>query len=83
MAKKVMMIIELSFAKYGNLFNWFLLTDDDTFIFTKNAFKFMSTHSDSDALTYGYNFKTIVKGVFGANVANPLMSIESSSWILS
>ena len=81
MAKKVMMIIQLSFAKYGNLFNWFLLTDDDTFIFTKNAFKFMSTHSDSDALTYGYNFKTIVKGGYHSGGGSVLFPHKSMSLI--
>jgi glycoprotein-N-acetylgalactosamine 3-beta-galactosyltransferase len=60
MAEKVMNTIKLSYDMYGQNHNWFLLVDDDTFIFYDNLIKFIKTKSSKRAFTYGYNFKSVV-----------------------
>ena len=57
MAEKVMLIIRTVYLNYGQIFNWFLLTDDDTFIFTRNLFEFIKSKNPKQPVTYGYNFK--------------------------
>jgi hypothetical protein len=60
MAEKVLTIVSSAFNQYGDLYKWFLLTDDDTFTFVDNLRSFVSKRSFEDPVTYGYNFKVIV-----------------------
>jgi glycoprotein-N-acetylgalactosamine 3-beta-galactosyltransferase len=60
MAEKVFAILEAAYKDYGNLYKWFLLTDDDTFTFVDNMHRFTSKKSFKEPVTYGYNFKVIV-----------------------
>ena len=62
MANKVFEIIRKAYDSYFDDYNWFLLADDDTFIFVDHLYKFISTRSSEDFLTYGYNFKVTVPG---------------------
>ena len=59
MAEKVLDTIKLSYDAYGKNYNWFLLVDDDTFIFYDNLIKFIRTKSSKRAFTYGYNYKSV------------------------
>ena len=58
MALKMMLTLREVYKKYGKVYNYFLITDDDTFIFTRNLFKFLRSKDPKQPLTYGYNFKT-------------------------
>ena len=60
MAGKILTLIKTTFQAYEKEFKWFLLADDDTFIFVDNLYKFISKISYKDPLTYGYNFKVII-----------------------
>lgn len=59
MAEKVMDTIKMSYEFYGKTHNWFLLVDDDTYIFYNNLIRFIKTKSSKRPHTYGYNFKTL------------------------
>ena len=60
MAEKVLKKVKSAYEQYGHLYNWFLLTDDDTFTFVDNMHRFASKRNFNEPVTYGYNFKTIV-----------------------
>ena len=62
MDKKAMEIIKTTHKKFGNLFNWFILVDDDTFVFVENLKSFASRLNPLEAVTYGYNFKEETAG---------------------
>ena len=57
MGKKTLEIIKMAYDKYHNEFKWFLLTDDDTFIFVDHLYNFISKKTYDVPLIYGYNFK--------------------------
>ena len=77
MGIKVLKLIQKVYSKYKSEFKWFLLTDDDTFIFVDNLYKFISKKSYNDPLTYGYNFKTVVPIGFHSGGAGILLPLES------
>lgn len=60
MAEKILITLKIVFNIFGEKFNWFLLVDDDTFIYTRNVFKFINSHDSKQPFTYGYNFKAVV-----------------------
>jgi hypothetical protein len=57
MGRKIFYVIQQVFEKYHDEFNWFLVTDDDTYIFVDHLYKFISKKSSTASLIYGYNFK--------------------------
>jgi hypothetical protein len=58
--KKAFEVIKAVQQKYSNLFKWFLLVDDDTFVFVENLKTFISKLDSNEAFTYGYNFKKVI-----------------------
>lgn len=52
MAEKVLKTIEIAYELYGDKFNWFLLVDDDTFIYTKNVYKFLNTYDSKQPVNF-------------------------------
>ena len=77
MAEKMIHALKLIYETNSNDFNWFLITDDDTFIFVDSLFKFAKSKNSNEAFTYGYNFKHIIKNGFHAGGAGILIPIES------
>lgn len=54
---KSLEIVKTTYQKYGNLFNWFILVDDDTFVFVENLKIFASRLNPNESVTYGYNLR--------------------------
>jgi hypothetical protein len=51
---------------------YYFQADDDTFIFVDNLRDFLETKNSSELLTYGYNFKVLVKDGYQAGGAGNL-----------
>ena len=77
MADKVFKVVQKVFDNYERDFRWFLLTDDDTYIFYKNLKSFISNKSSNKPLTYGYNFKAIVPTGYNSGGAGILFTHEA------
>ena len=77
MAEKVMKVIKIAYDEYLDKFDWFLLVDDDTFIFVDHLYQFISIKSPEDPLTYGYNFKTIIPTGYHSGGGGTLITHES------
>jgi glycoprotein-N-acetylgalactosamine 3-beta-galactosyltransferase len=77
MAEKVLLVLKLSYMEFHKSHDWFLLADDDTFVFTKHLYKFVSERSSKEPLTYGYNFKHVVKTGYQSGGAGVLFTHES------
>ena len=77
MAFKVMLIVKTVYENYGSQFNWFFLSDDDTFVFTRNLYKFIQIKDTNEPFTYGYDFKVIVAGGYHSGGAGVLFTHES------
>jgi glycoprotein-N-acetylgalactosamine 3-beta-galactosyltransferase len=45
-------------------YDWYLKTDDDTFIFMDNLRKFLADKNASEPVTYGYRFETLVNASY-------------------
>jgi hypothetical protein len=56
MGIKTLKALNNAYANYHNEYKWFLLTDDDTYIFFNNLQDFISKRSFNDPFTYGFNF---------------------------
>ena len=61
MDEKVKEIIVKSYEKYSSTFKWFMLVDDDTFVFVENLKSFISTRDFTEPKTFGYKFKALIK----------------------
>lgn len=61
MAKKVLLVLRIAYEKFLNDFDWFLLVDDDTYVFVDNLYSFINRLDTNNPLVYGYNFKHVVK----------------------
>jgi hypothetical protein len=77
MAEKVMKVLRTAYDEYLDKFDWFLLTDDDTFIFVDHLYQFISNLSPKDPLTYGYNFKTVIPTGYHSGGGGTLITHES------
>jgi hypothetical protein len=77
MAEKAMVILEKVYKQYSELFNWFLLVDDDTFVFLENLRTFIANKSSTEPYTYGYNFKEIVSTGYHSGGGGILFTHES------
>ena len=77
MGEKVFQILKGAYDNYTKEFKWFLLTDDDTFIFVDNLYKFIVNKSASEPLTYGYNINRYVPSGFQSGGAGILFTNES------
>lgn len=55
MAKKVIDLLKLSYKYFSSGNEWFLMADDDTYIFFENLLKFVRKKNAEDPYIYGYN----------------------------
>jgi len=81
MAEKVILTLKLMYELNDNTtkFNWYLLVDDDTFIYIDNLYKFLKSTDSKLPYTYGYNFKQVVPTGYhsgGGGVVLPIESLE-------
>jgi len=79
MAEKVLLTLKMMYELNNNetRFNWYLLVDDDTFIYTDNLYKFIKLTDSKLAYTYGYNFKEVVSTGYHSGGGGVLMPIKS------
>ena len=77
MAEKVLLSVKKAFDEYHDEYKWFLLVDDDTFIFVNHLYNFILNRSYDDPLTYGYNFKTIIPTGYHSGGGGTLMTYEA------
>ena len=77
MAEKVFLVLKKAFDEYENDYKWFLLVDDDTFIFMDNLKSFISNRSFNEPVTYGYNFKVIVPSGYHSGGGGVLLTHEA------
>ena len=77
MDRKVMAALEKSYNKYNDENTWFILIDDDTYVFVDNARSFISKLNKHDPLTYGYNFNYILKNGYHSGGGGVLFTPES------
>ena len=71
----------LATLKYVNAnhrdFDWYLKADDDAFFFVDNLKTFLSDKNSSLPVTYGYDYKMIVRGGYHSGGAGYVLSRES------
>ena len=60
-------------------FDFYLKADEDTFIFVDNLRSFLSTKDRKSPVTYGYNFRIIVKNGYHSGGAGYVLSNEALS----
>ena len=80
MAEKVLLTLKMTYELNNNFetrFNWYLLVDDDTFIYTDNLYKFIKLTDSKLAYSYGYNFKKVVQTGYHSGGGGVLMPTES------
>ncbi|CAF1090432.1 unnamed protein product [Brachionus calyciflorus] len=58
-------------------YDWYLKSDDDTFIFVDNLKKFLNDKKPLSPVTYGYDFKVIVDGGYHSGGGGYLLSNEA------
>jgi len=73
---KVFMTFKYIFVHYKN-YDWYLKTDDDTFIFMDNLREFLNTKNESQPVTYGYDFGMIVQNGYHSGGAGYVLSKEA------
>ena len=76
LTRKMMSTFKFLYLHHGD-FDWYLKADDDTFIFVDNLRTFLSDKNASGPVTYGYDFKVIVKGGYESGGAGYVLSRES------
>jgi hypothetical protein len=75
--QKAIKVLETTYEKYGKEFKWFLLVDDDTYVFVENLKSFISQKNPTEAYTYGYNFKTVIPTGYHSGGGGVLFTQES------
>ena len=83
MDKKVVSALNETYKIYNKTNNWFLLVDDDTYVFVDNARKFISKLNYSQPHTYGHNFKITLKNGFHSGGGGTLFTPESMKRIVT
>lgn len=77
MGEKCLRTLRTAYELYASEHNWFLLADDDTFVFVDNLFRFVRARDSGRPLTYGYNFRTIIDQGYHSGGAGILFTLES------
>lgn len=73
---KVYFTLKDVYKRY-NKYDWYLKADDDTFIFVDNLRNFLIDKNSTDPVTYGYDFKVIVKKGYHSGGAGYVLSNEA------
>lgn len=60
---KVFRTFQDIYLRYSLYYDWFLKTDDDTFVFIDNLRLLVSKYKSNEAITFGYDFKKEIKGI--------------------
>jgi hypothetical protein len=74
---KVMLAFREIYTRYGNDYDWWLKADLDTFIHTNNLIDFLSEKDPFEPVTFGYDYKVIVKNGYHSGGAGYVLSKES------
>jgi glycoprotein-N-acetylgalactosamine 3-beta-galactosyltransferase len=74
---KVIQTLNETYKIYNKNYYWFLLVDDDTYVFVDNANRFISKIDQYLPQTFGHNFKVIVKGGYQSGGGGVLFTPES------
>ena len=85
MGRKVFSALEESYKLYkSNRYNWYLMVDDDSYVFANNLNEFIKTKNTSVALSYGFKFKHYYKpkGFIGGG-SGILLTNESMTRIVN
>lgn len=77
MAEKALLVIRMAFERFYDDHDWFFMADDDTFVFIENMFRFIEEKDTKEPLTYGYNFKVILKNGYHSGGGGILFTKES------
>lgn len=73
---KIFNTFKYVYNKYNN-YDWYLKTDDDTFVFVDNLRDFLSSKNKSDPITFGYDFNIFVEHGYHSGGAGYLLSNEA------
>ena len=57
LTQKVSLALLYVYEHFRDDFDWFLKSDDDTYVFVENLKRFLSKQNPSVPITFGYNFK--------------------------
>jgi glycoprotein-N-acetylgalactosamine 3-beta-galactosyltransferase len=80
---KVIQTLNETYKIYNKNYYWFLLVDEDTYVFVDNAKRFMSKINQTLPETYGLNFKMTIKGGYHSGGAGVLFTPESMKRIVN
>jgi glycoprotein-N-acetylgalactosamine 3-beta-galactosyltransferase len=83
MDAKVMVTLNAAFKKYNQRNYWYLLIDEDTYVFVDNAKLFIGTLDSSAPLTYGYNYKITVAQGYHSGGGGILFTYQSMKRIVN
>jgi len=67
MGRKVFMVLENVYKIYKNQASWYLLVDDDTFVFSENLAKFSKSKNSSEKAIYGFKWTAGIEYIGGGN----------------
>ena len=73
---KVFRSFQAIYSKYND-YDWYLKADDDTFVFVDNLKTFLKTKNSTKPVTYGYDFKAIVKHGYHSGGGGYVLSNEA------
>jgi len=59
LTQKSTLAFKYAYEQHFNAFDWFLKTDDDTYIIMENLKSFLSKKNTSQPVTFGYGFKDV------------------------
>jgi glycoprotein-N-acetylgalactosamine 3-beta-galactosyltransferase len=65
------------FEKHFNEADWFMKSDDDTYVILENLRYFLSSQNNDDPIYFGHHFKTIVKQGYLSGGAGYVLSKEA------
>ena len=82
MGNKVLTVLKESYDIYKSRSNWFIMIDDDGYIFIDNLYRFIETKNTNEPQIYGFKFthtKNLIKGMTGHIAGGPGIIITKES----
>ena len=61
LTQKVSLALIYVYEQFRDDFDWFLKSDDDTYVFVENLKRFLSRQNPSLPITFGYNYKVRIR----------------------